>query len=446
MPNGSSRTAVLAMWLAAGASPAFAQNRGMMGMQGPLQIPRAREASGTAWLPNASPMYAIHSDAGAWQLMLHHNVFLQYITEGSDRGASQLGSVNWLMGMARRPLAGGELGLRAMLSLEPLTVGSCGYPDLLATGEFCEALGPIHDRQHPHDLFMDLSAMYEWAVSSSAAFQLYAGVAGEPALGPVAYPHRLSALPNLLAPISHHWMDATHIAFGVVTAGFYGLRWKVESSMFNGREPDEQRYDIDLDRLDSFSGRVWFLPTDHWAFQLSVGHLKEAELHEAGEPRIDVTRATASATYHRPLAPEGLWATTLVWGRNQEEGDEPATNAVLIESSLNLRERDVLFGRIEAVEKTGHDLVLAGVEDRFTVGKITLGYSRQLGPAFGLVPAVGASLSAAVVPANLQPFYGTTVSPGLAIFGRLSPRPSGIQPHSMQQHDSIHHHAASRYR
>ncbi|HEX7741236.1 MAG TPA: hypothetical protein VF442_02190, partial [Sphingobium sp.] len=180
----------------------------------------AREGSGTSWLPDASPMYMVHRQKGPWMLMAHANAFLQYLHESGDRGAHQTGSINWLMGMAERGVGRGHLELRGMLSAEPWTIRGCGYPDLLASGELCSG-ETIHDRQHPHDLFMELSAEYDRPLAGTTRLQLYGGPAAEPALGPVAYPHRISAMPNPIAPISHHWLDSTHVAFGVVTGGVY---------------------------------------------------------------------------------------------------------------------------------------------------------------------------------------------------------------------------------
>ena len=201
-----------------------------------------REASGTAWLPSLTPMSGVHGRARGWELMLQVIVFAQFLYESGEvhRRSHQAGSINWLMGMARRPVGEGRVGLRAMVSLEPWTVAGCGYPDLLATGEVCDG-DTIHDRQHPHDLFMEVAVESDRPLKGSLRWQVYAGPAGEPALGPPAFPHRLSAFVNPIAPISHHWLDATHITFGVVTAGVYGRRWKAEGSAFNGREPNESR-------------------------------------------------------------------------------------------------------------------------------------------------------------------------------------------------------------
>jgi hypothetical protein len=395
---------------------------------GPLGEPRTREGSGTSWLPDASRMYALHGTSGAWELMLHGTLYVHYLDDAGDRGEDQFGATNWVMGMARRDVGGGDLTLRAMLSADPVTATGCGYPDLLATGEFCEG-EPLHDRQHPHDVFMELAGVYERALADDLALQLYGGPAGEPALGPAAFPHRISSFPNPIAPIGHHWFDSTHIAFGVATAGIYGRRWKVEGSLFNGREPDEDRYGIDLDALDSYAGRIWFLPTDRWALQVSAGKLVEAEVHEPGGPAVDLTRTTASATYHRPLADEGVWASTIAWGRNREEGR--STDAFLAETSLNLAERDVLYGRLEIVEKTGGDLVLP--EERedevFRVGKLGLGYVRQLRPVAGLAPGIGAGVTVSFVPDDLESFYGTSNPAGLQLFVRLRPAP--MEEHAM---------------
>jgi hypothetical protein len=395
----------------------------MAPMTGPLGLSMARDGSGTSWQPDATPMYALHVTAGQWLLMFHGNAFLQYLNEGGDRGDDQFGSINWAMGMARRPVGGGDLTLRAMLSAEAATVGECGYPDLLATGEFCNGGEAIHDRQHPHDLFMELAAIYEHPLGENVAVQLYGGPVGEPALGPVAYPHRLSAMPYPIAPISHHWLDATHISFGVVTAGVYGRRWKLEGSLFNGREPDEDRYDFDVNPLDSYSGRLWFLPSDRWALQASVGRLVDAEPATAGAPAESVTRSTASAMYHRPLGMGSTWATTLAVGANTETGG--TTSAGLLESSLILNDRHLVFARAEVNEKTGHDLALEGgpslEAETFTLGKLAVGYARQFGPVAGLLPGIGFDASVSVVPEELVPVYGRRAAPGIGIFFSLRP-------------------------
>ena len=327
------------------------------------------------------------------------------------------------MGMADRTAGSGHFGLRGMISLEPWTIRGCGYPDLLASGEVCQGEA-IHDRQHPHDLFMELAATYDRPLAGSVRLQVYGGPVGEPALGPTAFPHRISAMPSPLAPMTHHWFDATHITFGVVTGGVYGKRWKAETSVFNGREPDEHRTSVDLAPLDSYSGRVWFLPTKRWAIQASAGHLSEAEADHHNGPRIDVDRVTASATYHHALGAGNTWASTIGWGRNHEPASR-STHALLAETNLTLDSRDAWFGRFELSGKSGHDLAIESA-DVFTVAKLAGGYTRYLAAWNGMQPGLGAGVSAGIVPRSLEMDYGRRVNFGFSVFVTLRPAERGM--------------------
>ena len=396
----------------------------------------ARDGSGTSWLPDSSPMYMVHAQRGPWMLMGHQNVFLQFLHESGNRGSNQTGSINWVMGMAERNVATGHLQLRGMFSLEPWTVRGCGYPDLLASGERCGGES-IHDRQHPHDLAMELSAAYDAPLAGTTRWQVYGGPAGEPALGPVAFPHRVSAMPNPVAPISHHWFDSTHVSFGVVTGSVYGRRWKAETSAFNGREPDEDRRDINFAALDAVSGRLWLLPSANLALQVSAGRLKEAEAGEGAEPRRDVTKTTASATYHR-VGDRSVWASTIGWGRNSEL--DHGTNALLAETNVTLGDRDTWFGRFEVVGKTAHDL---GIEqpvqvcmhcidqETSTLTKMQGGYTRYVDSA-GFRAGLGAVLSASIVPEDLRSAYGSRVNSGVGVF--LTLRPAMMTPDAHAGH------------
>ena len=375
--------------------------------------PMSRAGSGTAWLPDDTPVYAIHAQAGAWMVMAHGTAFFQQIGEDGARGSEQAGSINWVMGMAQRPVGAGRFGVRSMISLEPWTIDGCGYPDLLASGEECDG-SPIHDLQHPHDLLMELAGEYDRPLGGGIRLHAYGGVAGEPALGPSAFPHRTSAMSNPIAPIGHHWFDSTHVSFGVATAGVYGAQWKAEASLFNGREPDDHRTNIDFAALDSWSARLTILPSSRWAIQVSGGDLREAEAH--GGDRVDVARLTASAAYHRRL-PRRMWANTVGWGRNAVAG-EAATHALLAETSLTLNERHTWFGRFELVQKSGHELAVDEVEDAL-VSKLQGGYTHYLRTWNGLTPGFGAAASAAIVPAALEAEYGARVNAGVAVYFTL---------------------------
>jgi hypothetical protein len=395
-----------------------------------------REASGTAWLPDETPMEAVQRKMGPWDVMFHGAVFGQLLYEPGDRHRTggnatvQASSANWVMAMARRRVGdGARAGLRAMVSAEPWTVRDCGFINLLASGEVCEG-DTIHDRQHPHDLFMELAADYDRPISEGLRWQVYGGFAGEPALGPVAFPHRSSAMPNPVAPITHHWLDSSHVTFGVVTSGLYSRRWKTEASLFNGREPDAERADIDLGPLDSVSGRLTVMPTPRLALQISAAHLRgaEADVAAAGEqPRHDVERVTASATYHH-TSPSAAFATMLAYGVNAgpEEGPgdlvDLATHALLLETSITVRERQTWFGRFEVVGKAGHDLhIHESPAAVFTVAKLQGGYVRVLRASTNVVSEIGGTVSISVVPSALASRYSGRVAPGFGVFLRLRP-------------------------
>jgi hypothetical protein len=401
----------------------------------PVALFPTRDASGTAWLPDATPMRGIHRPVKGWSVMLHGLGFAQYLYESGaeHHGGQQAGSINWGMVMARRRAGAGRVGLRLMASAEPLTVAGCGYPSLIATGEVCDG-DTIHDRQHPHDLVMEVAADYDRPLTSGLRWQVYAGAAGEPALGPPAFPHRTSSTPNPVAPIAHHWLDSTHVSFGVVTGAVYSARWKAEVSAFNGREPDESRGGIDIAPLDSVSARFSYLSVRGLVLQVSAGRLREAEASLGSLPATDVTRVTASAAHHRLLVRDVHWATMLAYGANVEHvahGAAPAgtpaapserTHALLLESSLGRGERDSWFGRLELAGKPADDLHAHEFGARtFTTGKVQGGYVRHFGPWKSLVSGVGATVSASFLPAALAPRYNGRVAPGAGVFMMLRP-------------------------
>ena len=413
------------------------------GASGAAELFPAREGSGTAWFPDETPMYALQRRLGTWEVMLHGTAVGQLLYEPGEKHRTggfrsrQVSSVNWIMAMARRPLRAGRLGIRAMASIEPWTVRDCGFINLLANGEMCEG-DTIHDRQHPHDLFMELAADYDAPLRGSVRWQIYAGLAGEPALGPGGFPHRVSAMPNPVAPIGHHWLDSSHITFGLITTGVYQRRWKAEMSVFNGREPDENRADLDLGRLDSISGRLTLMPANRLAVQVSAAHLHEAEAEFPPQPRSNVDRATASATYHR-MIDTSIWATTLAYGLNSAREVIPGdvvrlvTHALLLESTFSMRERHTWFGRAEVVGKPGHDLhVHEAPATVFGVGKLQAGYVRYFGPWKGVVSGIGGTTSLSIVPPALASHYSGRAAPGFGVF--FTVRPSRHSMHSTPSH------------
>jgi hypothetical protein len=362
----------------------------------------SRDGSGTAWQPDSSPMEGIHGSFGQWSTMLHGYAFGIYDNQGGPRGADKLFSESMLMGMAQRPLDFGEITFHAMLSLDPL-MGKNGYPLLLQTGETANGVTPLIDRQHPHDLFMELAGIYTAPLSDNSSVFLYAGYPGEPALGPVTFMHRFSAMNEPEAPIGHHWMDATHITYGVLTAGLVYGRWKIDGSYFNGREPDQYRWDFDPLRLNSASGRITWNPSDNWSFQASYGYI---ESPEQLEPAVNQHRFTASGTYNRKIE-HGNWQTTLIWGRDINQPGN-SSNAYLLESALSWYQNTV-FARAEDVQKD--ELFLPGnplFGSLFAVSKFSLGYIYDVPVAEHLSLGLGGLGSVYGIPSALKPSYSSS--------------------------------------
>jgi hypothetical protein len=371
--------------------------------------PMSRDTSGTSWQPDAAGHGGFHLMTDDWMVMLHARVTGVYDSQSGPRGGTQGFAQGWAMAAARRDFADGDtLNLRAMLSLDPF-MGRRGYPLLLATGETADGMTPLLDRQHPHDLLMELSASFSHRVAGDSSVFVYAGYPGEPALGPTAYMHRVSGEDIPETPISHHWLDSTHIAFGVVTAGAVKGDWKLEVSQFTGREPDQFRFGFDVARFDSTAVRLSWNPAPNWSLQASWGSIASPEQLT---PAINETRYTASATYFAPLGEDGSWAATLAFGRKLRTGG-PAENAVLAEGEYKPAKAWTLFARAETVDTD--ELFPSGV--LATAGELSLGVIRDWPLADHLSIGLGGLYAFDIVPSG-TPGYGAAPH-GAMVFARL---------------------------
>ncbi len=431
--SAMSRDSMAAMGDMAGMGPM----PGMAAMPSrPFGIPMSRMGSGTSWLPDASPMRAYHFMPDGWTLMLHGEVGMYYDHQGSPRGDDQIGSTNWAMLMAMHPIGAGMLHLHGMLSAEPFTVGARGYPLLVQTGESYQG-APLVDRQHPHDLFMELSARYEVPVTRTVGVSLFAAPVGEPAIGPVAYMHRPSAQNDPFAPLGHHWQDATHITFGVITAGVFTRTVQLEGTLFQGREPDDDRYDFDFGALDSYGGRLTVNPDPHWSLAASYGYLKSPELLK---PEEDQHRLGASVLYTRHPGRGGDWASALIYGANKHtvpgEPGHGFDHSLLLESNAQLDDRNSVFGRAEWVQKSAEELVVpsADPQSRYNVSALVLGYVREVLQYGGASLGLGLRGSLNFVPEALKTSYGTRTPAGIAVYVRL--RPSTLQRAHAEDRDA----------
>ncbi len=377
---------------------------------------------GTSAEPNTTQEPMLMRNAGNWLLMFHGTVFLNVAQQSGPRGYDKVFSTNWFMPMAQRRIGRGELTLRTMLSLDPATVTQRFYPELFQQGE--TAFGkPINDGQHPHDFFMEIAALYDYKVGEHGLVSFYAAPVGDPAMGPPAFEHRVTASEDPLAALGHHLQDSTHIANDVVTGGVTYKSFRLEASGFHGREPDEFRWNVDSGAIDSWSSRFTFQPGQNWSAQYSIAHLSSPEqLH----PNEDVRRMTASVMYNR-LFRDGSWSSLLLWGRNHILQSGENFNGYLLESTLRFAKREAVWTRIENVDRTtelllGKQPEPAAFDETFLarIQAYSVGYDHD----FPLVPRLSTALGAQVTlygkPGFLTPLYGDRPA-GFIVFLRIRP-------------------------
>ena len=366
--------------------------------------------SGTSWQPSSAPMHMHYKVDGDWLLMFHYNLIVRMNRQGGPRGVTKYDSSNWFMPMAYHKIGKGTLQLRGMFSAEPFTFPRGGSPLLFQTGETYKGQ-PLIDKQHPHDLFMELSAQYTLPLGERGTWFTYFGYPGEPALGPVAFMHRASASENPSATLAHHLQDSTHISFGVFTTGITYRWFKLEGSIFNGREPNENRYDFDSHRWNSRSARFSFAPNKNWTMQVSYGFLRSPE---ASEPTTDIRRATASVQYNKPLR-RGNWASAFIWGRNHTSspGEIHNLNGYTAESTVNFLDKNYFYTRLELVDKNellrASDRALLGIKQAhpsFRIGVYTLGGVRDIWNTDKVSLGIGSDVTFYSKPTILDRIYG----------------------------------------
>lgn len=367
-------------------------------------------SSGTSVNPASWPMPMIMTHSGSWNAMFMGRAFLSSTQQSGPRGHDKLYSTNWFMASVEHRVGSrGAFESELMLSLEPATVTDRRYPLLFQTGETAYS-SPLADAQHPHNFIMSLGFHYAHQLSEDAMLDLYFAPVGDPAIGPVAYPHRASAMEFPQAPLSHHLQDSTHIANEVVTAGVRYKRIKVEASGFYGSEPGENRWMIGSGPINSWSSRLWFFPTKNWAAQVSFGRIVRPEAFEQG----DQARTTASLEYTRPMW-GASWASTLAWGRTHNTATLRNLNSYLAESVLPLSRKNFITGRFELVDKDElfsnqpdlEERIVARYGSTFRIAAYTVGYTRDFSFFRHVVTGIGANFSAYSLPDAIRPHYGS---------------------------------------
>lgn len=378
--------------------------------------------SGTSVNPESWRMPMVMQRQGGWDLMWMGQAFVVGTQQSGPRGGDKVYSANWGMLAAVRNVGRGSFMVRGMVSLDPLTITGKRYPLLFQTGETANGEA-IVDGQHPHDLLMELSIHYARPIGAKAMFNVYYAPVGDAALGPVAFPHRASAMELPQATLGHHWQDSTHIANNVVTAGMTYGKFRLEASGFRGREPNENRWNIDMGRIDSWSGRLTWRPGRNWAAQASAGRLRRPEITHGD----DVVRSTASVHYTRPVRGTQGWSTSMIWARNYKTAGRYATQAALAETVVPVTRKNLLTARAEWSQRDelfeyDHDLAHRIHEQTgkraHNVGAYTVGYTRELGSAGPVRVAAGFNVTAYSIAKSLKPYYGSAPF-GASVFVRF---------------------------
>jgi hypothetical protein len=372
----------------------------------------AHSTAGTTAEPNSTPHDMLMTQKGAWTFMFHGVGFLNSQQQTGPRGGDKVFGTSWFMPMAQRDLGNGTLTVRGMFSLDPGTITGRQYPELFQVGE--TAFGkPIVDGQHPHNFFMELALLYDWKLAKNTLLSFYAAPVGDPAIGPEAFPHRVSASEDTLAPLGHHLQDSTHIADDVVTLGLAYKIARIEVSGFHGREPNEHRWEIQAGAIDSWSARLTLNPAKNWSGQYSITHLTSPEQLFPSENTL---RMTASVTYNRPLRDGtwGNWTTTLIWGRNRNSPDAEIFNSYLAESTARFANHNYAWTRIENLDRSnelllGENSIPPGFQERFLarIQAYTFGYDHEWNFIRRVSTAFGGQYTLYTAPPSLDPIYGS---------------------------------------
>ena len=398
------------------AAPLFAQSeQNMPGMDhsmpgmDPAAMYLMNLASGTSMNPESWHMPMLMPSIGSWNFMIMARAFIVATQQSAPRGGDKLYGPNWAMFSAEHSFAGGSILLQSMFSLDPATITNRSYPLLFQTGE--TAFGkPLVDAQHPHDFFMGLGIHYARSLGENTILHFYYAPVGDPALGPVAFPHRASAGELPQATLGHHWQDSTHIADNVFTAALK-YRWlRLEASSFYGTEPGEHRWLIDWGTMNSYAGRLSVSPSKNWTAQVSAGRLTKPERQSAG----DVVRITSSIHYTRSVAGSSDWSSSLIWGRNHDNLSRHNLNSYLAETVYPLTPRNVFTGRVELVDKdelfADNPAFEAQLDhtagSTFRIKSFTAGYTRYLARVKDIDVGLGANATAYGIPSAIQPYYG----------------------------------------
>jgi hypothetical protein len=340
-------------------------------------------------------------------LMLHGYSFFETVAEeGTQRGRADFSAPNMFMADLGTTLDDRQyLSLDVMLTSDLWTVPPSGTPELLQIGENQANGQPFVDAQHPHSsplMGLTLSDTISLGDDKSA-LKLFAAPRGESTDGPIAYMHRITGEVNPDTPLGHHiGQDVGHISSTVLGESLKLGSFHIESSIFNGSEPDPTQVDLPLGPINSIAVRG--------IEEFSPNVMAMASYAWVGTPEPGISndqRYSASIYMHIPLNDSMTFHNTLIYGGVTNIDNTSSLNSFLDEFLFNSAVASI-FARVEVLQRTPNELQIPGLPNSDTgqwVSAFTLGYSHQVVAWDGWELRAGLSITNDQVPADYQTVY-----------------------------------------
>lgn len=293
--------------------------------------------AGTAQSPGGSIFN--HSRSGNWTIFHGYDAHVTYVSEtGPEEQRNEIFSTNWFAAGAKINFGNAFLLGRARLSAEPYTLPDNGYPQILQYVSAENGGELLVDSMRAHDFIGEAAIQGGWQ-TDSMLLGVYAGLVGDPALGPPPSFLRSSGVDLAEAPFSYDIAETHYDSTNVVTGTFAMRTFSLEASVFHDAVSTGDHTEIpDGGDLDSQSFRVTFMPTPALSMQISKGQL--------GEDLAQRDLTSASLSYGGPMV-----AVTALWTRREfSEIDAEAETAYGFELALR-GTRHTAMGRAEWVDR-----------------------------------------------------------------------------------------------
>ncbi len=125
--------------------------------------PVSREASGTSWQPEMTPVPGTIGQDN--ELLVFYRGFINggYILQTGERGEDGEFTTSMFSILAQNPVEDGVLGVRLRFSLDRLN-GTEGYPLLLQNGGTSDGSTRLIDRQYPRNLLSEGALTFSYSI------------------------------------------------------------------------------------------------------------------------------------------------------------------------------------------------------------------------------------------------------------------------------------------